>query len=76
MQFTYCDDCDKRGYFTRKVARQAARSRHHGDKGLRPYECPAGTGLWHLGHMPSAVRNRGILSAAEAAANKRRRAAS
>lgn len=73
FQYTYCEACGKRGYFSRKVARAAREMWHPGEKGIRPYDCPEGTGLVHLGHMPQAVRQRGILSAAQAAENSRRK---
>lgn len=73
LQFTYCEDCEKRGYFSRKIARAAREVWHLGDKGVRPYECPAKRGLWHLGHMPSTVRRRGVISAAAAAEHSRRK---
>jgi hypothetical protein len=68
----FCDACGKRSYLTRKLARRGLRKYHQSDKGSsasgksghkRPYQCPAGTGMWHIGQVPDIVVRRGIIAA-------------
>lgn len=46
-----CSDCDKRGYKTRKDAKNASKTFHPGAP-QRSYECPTHPGIWHFGHKP------------------------
>lgn len=65
-----CPDCvqpdgrAKRSYPNRNTAKRIRRL-HHGDKGMRVYECPSNPGTYHLGHIPPAVR-KGYWSRQEA----------
>lgn len=57
--------CGKRAHITRSSAEEHQRRlRQSGDKGSRPYRCPEGNGLWHVGHLPDAVI-RGDVTATE-----------
>ena len=50
-----CRHCGKRSYSSRRAAKAALR--HHGDrKGMAAYECHTNPGVFHLGHIPTAVR--------------------
>jgi hypothetical protein len=53
--FVTCE-CGKRSYMSKSVAKRAAK---HVDRTMRTYCCPI-SGLWHVGHIPDAVR-RGFL---------------
>lgn len=51
--------CGKYRYFTRKAAKRAMRRlypdrNNHGR--LNAYECRIETNVWHLGHLPEAVK--------------------
>lgn len=48
-----CWYCEKVQYTSRSAARKAAR--RHPDK-MSTYECPHGTGMWHIGHMSARIR--------------------
>lgn len=48
-----CEPCGKRLYRSRKIA-QAMAKRIPGDR-MATYRCPHSAG-WHLGHLPSSVR--------------------
>ena len=56
-----CPDCKqadgrpKRSYPNKSTAKRTMRL-HHGDKGMRVYECPKRPGTYHLGHLPTAIR--------------------
>lgn len=50
-----CESCWKRSYVTRKDAK--ATIRHVNDPAMRAYRCPAGSGYFHIGHIPQAVRD-------------------
>lgn len=50
--WTTCLHCGKRGWPTRRAARQAARGRY---ADLSAYQCRHGGDLWHLGHLPPVV---------------------
>jgi hypothetical protein len=63
-QYMFCDSCRKRGYYTRKAARAGARTYHPNEKGVSVYECPEGTGMWHIGHLPRVVVERGTVARA------------
>ena len=54
MIWATCTTCGKRSYLTKHAARQA-RKTLPSRKGLNVYQC-AGSGYWHLGHLPHAVR--------------------
>lgn len=54
-----CTPCDKVIFLSRKVARYAA-GRAVGGVRPRAYRCPTNTALWHVGHIPEAVR-RGVI---------------
>lgn len=48
--------CGKRGYPSRSSARKV-RTRGHSDaSSLHAYRCDDDPTLWHLGHMPAAVK--------------------
>lgn len=58
--------CGKRTYLSRREARTDLRSLTAkvgpaATKGMRPYLCPDCEWLWHIGHLPEAVR-RGRMS--------------
>lgn len=50
LQAAHCKPCGKWAYRDRQDARNAAKALHPGEHGLRAYECPQGTGMWHFGH--------------------------
>lgn len=56
------NSCGKLAYPTREAARHGIRRHSQGDQ-MRPYRCD-GCGLWHAGHLPTAVK-RGHLTADE-----------
>lgn len=62
--WTTCEECGKRLYRDRAIAKRVAREalKRAGGKKMREYECPAGRPGYHLGHLPGDVR-RGIRSA-------------
>lgn len=62
-EWMHCDIHGKRGYFSRKAAKAAQRANHPDDSGMRPYRCDEGTGLWHIGHLPDVVKQRGLVAA-------------
>lgn len=49
----YCDHCGKVTYLRRQAARRIAR-RHHPHKSC--YRCPENDNFWHVGSLPSEVR--------------------
>lgn len=54
--YVTCPGCGKRGYFTRKAAKAAARA--FSLRGLNAYRCALWPEeLWHLGHLPDLVRD-------------------
>ena len=60
--YGWCEHHEKRTFNSRKQARAAARS--CAEPGLRAYRCDQVYNGWHLGHLPSVVR-QGFLTAAE-----------
>jgi len=60
-QYMYCENCHKRGYYSRKAARAGLRSLHQNEGGVSVYACPH-TDLWHIGHLPKSVVQRGNVS--------------
>lgn len=58
---TYCGGCQhhgKRLFASRKQARRHIRlmpPKQRYNKPMRPYECDALPGYWHIGHLPLAV---------------------
>lgn len=48
--------CQKRGYVSKDAAKQAIRQIPFDGLKMRPYACPDGKPVWHLGHLPRAVR--------------------
>lgn len=61
----FCDPCGKQSFTSRKVARRV-RKRIRIDPGrgaLNAYQCPNGSGYWHLGHLPPIDRARDVLRA-------------
>lgn len=53
-RFTTCTVCGKRGYFTRKTARELrSYLNHKGDGGLHVYGCLGG--LFHIGHATAGT---------------------
>lgn len=60
---TFCAPCQKVSHPTRKDARHARRTHHHGTKakGLQAYECPHGSG-YHLGHRDPLRAHRANLN--------------
>lgn len=52
---TECGDCGKRSYRDRQHAKEAIRVTP-GNRGMREYRCPVDDGVWHVGHLPMAVR--------------------
>lgn len=59
LKWVYCWDHHKNGYESRKEARRARRILHP-DSNMAAFECDVYPGLWHLGHMPYAVKVRGM----------------
>ncbi|MGK5737255.1 hypothetical protein [Micromonospora sp. URMC 103] len=59
---TYCRDCRKYGFYTRRDAKRM--EKQYPEEQMRPYRCPIDDNIWHLGHLPNAVRN-GEMSADE-----------
>lgn len=57
--YVTCSVHQKRGYYSRKAANQAARVYHPGEH-MDSYPCELGTGLWHIGHLPKRVVTRGV----------------
>lgn len=55
--YTTCE-CGKRGYMSKKDAKAASKALHPGS-GNHVYACES-SGLWHFGHLPVAVLNRGM----------------
>lgn len=53
---TWCTPCNKMGHRSRKAARNERKDLRIGGKPAA-YPCPHDTGLWHLGHLPQAVRS-------------------
>lgn len=51
-----CGWCGKRGFSTRKAARQAAR-RLFPEARMSAYRCHHGGTSWHFGHQPAALRH-------------------
>ena len=74
-RFTYCDDCGKRGYLTRKAARAGKRLLHAHDSRVQVYRCPHRE-LWHIGHAPENVQRgyvpRSVLPSGQPVAPSRR----
>lgn len=62
--------CGKRGYTDKKAAKNSARAQHPGHS-LHVYRCESG--LWHYGHLPTAVLNRGMDRSTLRAAPRRQR---
>jgi hypothetical protein len=59
-----CAPCGgKRAYLDRKTARSAAKGLNDRER-VREYRCPTDDRYWHLGHMPSDVK-QGIITAKE-----------
>lgn len=53
-RWTWCAPCQHRGYHSRGDAK-AVRKRHRGQKGMSVFVCPHHSGLFHLGHRPTAL---------------------
>jgi hypothetical protein len=49
----------KRGYLSKREAERAIRMYHPGEH-LDTFECDLGTGMWHVGHLPDPVIQRGV----------------
>lgn len=59
-----CDTTGKRGYGTRRAAKEVVVALNNGARGgMRPYRCAA-CRVWHVGHLPGVVRS-GEVSAAD-----------
>jgi hypothetical protein len=43
--------CGKKGYLSRKAAKNRAKAYHPDDPGLAPYRCPLNEDYWHYGHL-------------------------
>lgn len=56
--------CGKRGYVSKTSAKQAIRQIPPDGVRMRPYACPDGLPVWHIGHLPRAVR-QGEVSASD-----------
>lgn len=54
LSWVTCPSTGKRGYATRGDARTAARQTVKGAE-LDTYQCRAGCGRWHVGHLPRDV---------------------
>lgn len=55
---SFCEACGKRSYPSRRAAKTAARHAHKGS--MNAYPCPnrpeGFEPVWHVGHLPDAVR--------------------
>lgn len=51
-----CEGCEKDKFETRRIARDAAKARHPGER-LSAYRCPLDEDVWHYGHLKAVVRN-------------------
>lgn len=60
IEYVYCEVHEKRGYSSKREAKRAAKRWHPGEH-LDAYPCDRGTGLWHIGHLPSGVLRRGTV---------------
>jgi hypothetical protein len=54
LNFVHCPTHGKRAYPDRQTARNAIR--RHGDSRMRAYRCDALHDVWHIGHLPAAVK--------------------
>lgn len=59
----WCSTHGKLLYGSRQEARAAQRTMHAAGKGMRPYPCDHVDSMWHLGHIPIAVRRGQAVSA-------------
>lgn len=58
-RYRWCEDCEHRGYFSRKDAK-AVRKRHQRGGGLAVFSCPHHDELFHVGHRPAAL-SQGVI---------------
>ena len=57
--YSWCAQHQKKGYISKREAKRAARMYHPGEH-LNVYQCTTDVGMWHIGHLPSAVVKRGV----------------
>jgi hypothetical protein len=56
--FVTCKGCGKRGYESRRVAKQAMRASSKQCEGMSVYKCRLSeTELWHWGHLPPPYKD-------------------
>ena len=67
----YCDVHGKRGFTSRSSAKKWARVRHRGEN-VSEYPCQALDGMWHIGHMPNAVK-QGLMTREDLGLTKEQR---
>jgi hypothetical protein len=72
LQYVWCGNHLKNAYASKKEARRARRMLHPGDP-MSVYPCDYLVGTWHIGHLPYAVKARGMDRASLKAAPEARR---